>query len=149
MASIFDVLIARLANIFETGGAQPFPINRDIVAYRPVAATGLPGGPTVADLEKYQIEFGRRRFGNDVGGYTYNPVDEQVSGLPYQPGESGELIQELVKEPEYSRSPGFRSGPIMGGYQPNEPRSSGGAAEIPDNINRGGFFTPDTSANQV
>lgn len=143
MEELLNRILARVAQIVPTGGANPFPGVRRIDAIRVPAATGLPGGPSVSDLENYQVEFGRNRFGGSSGGWSYNNRSDEFTGFDV------DLASDLAREVRPSRNPGFRSGPVVAGYQPPEPRSMQGGASDPENVMRGGFAAPNSDASQV
>ena len=142
MDEFLSNLFRSVAQAIPTGRTNPFPGVREVTDIRTPSATGLPGGPSVSDMENYQVEFGRQRFGDVAGGWTYNTRAEGATGL------SVDLGEQIAQQTEPSRNPGFRSGPVSGYARP-EPRSGSGARTDPENPNRGGFAVPATDFNQV
>lgn len=141
MDEILSRVLQRVAGLVPTGGANPFPSVRRVDAIRVPPATGLPGGPSVSDLENFQVEFGRGRFGGISGGWSYGNMTDT--------GVDVELTRDLARDVQPPRNPGFLSGPLVAGYQRPEPRSPLGGSENPDDIMQGGFASPNSDFSQV
>jgi len=121
--TVFERIMARVQNAFQTGGFEPLNPRR-IDALAIPAATGMPGGVSVRDLEKYQVSFGASRFGDNSGGYTSSPIGQSQM--------TPDIFATITEGENFSHSPGFRKGAFIADPSQADPRSNRGAKEVTD-----------------